>query len=89
MPPEGFCDHSQIGGPSEENFYCTADMGLTQADTTAISDGWMETMDIVRQVVIGAGSWGWAFFESLSMPSTPRFVLALSTTLMPLTLTHS
>ena len=29
-PKEGFCDHSPIGGATEEDFYCTADMGLTQ-----------------------------------------------------------
>jgi hypothetical protein len=30
QPKEGFCDHSPIGGATEEDLYCTADMGLTQ-----------------------------------------------------------
>ena len=68
MPPEGFCDHSPIGGPSEENFWCTTDMGLTQADTTAITDAWAQTIDLVRQTLIGAGAWAWAFFSHWSPP---------------------
>jgi len=71
MPPEGYCDHSAIGGPSEVNFFCTVDMGLTQEDTTAITDGWKETMALVEQVVLGAGGWAWAFFKQLSIPDTP------------------
>lgn len=70
QPPEGFCDHGPIGGPSEENFWCTADMGLTQADTTAITDGWKETMDLVAQTLVGAGSWAWAFFAGWQLPSS-------------------
>ena len=26
-PPQGFCDHSPIGGATEEDYYCTQDMG--------------------------------------------------------------
>ena len=69
QPPEGFCDHSPIGGPSEENFWCTADMGLTQADTTALTDAWRETEALVTQTLVGAGSWAWAFFTNWAVPT--------------------
>ena len=69
MPKEGFCDHSPIGGPSEENFHCTQDMGLTQADTTAITDAWRTTLALVRQTLIAAGSWAWAFFQTWDLPA--------------------
>jgi hypothetical protein len=30
------CDMATIGGATEEDFYCSVDMGLTQADTTKV-----------------------------------------------------
>jgi|EP01043_Picozoa_sp_COSAG02_P036217 hypothetical protein len=33
-----------IGGPTEEDNNCTEDMGLTQADTTAMTEAWRRTM---------------------------------------------
>lgn len=68
QPPLGFCDHSPIGGPSEENFWCVADAGLAQADTTALTDGWKATMDVVTTTLLDAGSWAWAFFSNWSPP---------------------
>ena len=46
-------------------------MGLAQADTTAITDGWRQTMALVEQTLIGAGSWAWAFFQGWGAPQTP------------------
>ena len=71
MPKEGFCDHSPIGGPSEENFHCTEDMGLQQADTTALTDGWRATEALVQQALLAAGSWAWAFFQTWALPKDP------------------
>lgn len=68
QPPDGFCDHSLLGGPSEEEFHCVDDMGLTQADTTAITDGWHALMDVVTETLVNSGSWAWAFFNNWSPP---------------------
>jgi len=62
--PMGFCDHSPIGGATEEDYRCTEDMGLTQADTTAITDGWQRTMQAVQKAVINAGGFAWQFTTS-------------------------
>ena len=67
-PKEGFCDHSPIGGPTEENFYCTADMGLEQADTTAITAAYRETWGLVQQAVIGAGAFAWQYLRQTTAP---------------------
>jgi hypothetical protein len=52
QPKEGFCDHSPIGGATEEDFNCAADMGLTQDDTTAIFNGWRATINAVNEAVL-------------------------------------
>lgn len=69
QPKEGFCDHSPIGGPTEENYYCTEDMGLTQADTTAIRNGWMGTIDEVKASVVAGGGFAWQSFVNLHTPN--------------------
>jgi hypothetical protein len=46
-------------------------MGLTQADTTALTDGWRTTQELVTQALIGAGSWAWAFFQGWDLPTDP------------------
>ena len=69
MPKEGFCDHSPIGGATEEDLYCTADMGLTQADTTAITDGWRVMIDAVHAAIVGAGGFSWDQFVGVSTPA--------------------
>lgn len=68
MPKEGFCDHSPVGGATEEDLYCTADMGLTQADTTAITDAWSATMTAVHAAIAGANGWSWQMFETAGTP---------------------
>lgn len=67
--PEGFCDHSPIGGATEEDSHCSEDMGLTQADTTAITDGWRATMSAVYDAVVAAGGWAWQLWYTWSVPS--------------------
>jgi len=68
-PKIGFCDHSPIGGPTEEDFYCVEDMGLTQADTTAIFTGWKTTMQAVYDAIYANGGWAWQMFTESSTPS--------------------
>jgi hypothetical protein len=69
QPKEGFCDHSPIGGATEENFYCTADMGLQQADTTAITGNWSQTMSEIQTAVISAGGFAWQYFLTVKSPN--------------------
>jgi len=67
--PNGFCDHSPIGGATEEDFHCTQDMGLVQADTTAIRDAWQANMRAVQEAVIKNGGFAWAYFLQRTTPS--------------------
>jgi hypothetical protein len=69
QPKEGFCDHSALGGATEEDFYCSEDMGLTQADTTAITDNWRQTMSDIQQAIVSAGAFSWQSFYSLRAPN--------------------
>jgi len=74
MPqPHGYCDtYSPVGGPSEENFHCVDDMGLTQADTTAIADAWSATNDAVHAAVAQAQAWSWQQFTSWHTPTAAQ-----------------
>ena len=58
------CSSSPVGGPTEEDSYCSADMGLTKADTTAIVQGLAATMDEVMSAIIKAGG-----FSTRMMPA--------------------
>lgn len=69
MPqPMGFCDHSPIGGATEEDYNCARDMGLKQADTTAITDAWRLTLAAVQEAIISHGAFSWAYFRQLTIP---------------------
>jgi hypothetical protein len=46
---------SSIGGATEEDFFCTVDMGLTQADTTKLKQEHDATMAAVFDAVISHG----------------------------------
>jgi len=69
QPSIGYCDHSPIGGATEEDFYCTDDMGLTQADTTAITKGWQTTMTQVHSAINSHGGFSWDQFDGISTPN--------------------
>jgi len=66
------CASSPIGGPTEINVHCIADMSLTQADTTAITAGFRETMLTVQAGLIAAGKFSWAFFTPIYGAPTPK-----------------
>ena len=51
-----------FGGPSEEAAWCIEDAGLTNADTTAITDGWAQTIGNVSASLVAAGKWTWKLF---------------------------
>jgi len=67
--PNGFCDHSPIGGPTEENAHCVEDMGLVQANTTAIRAAWAANMQAVQAAVLAHGGFAWAYFKQESTPT--------------------
>ena len=46
------CTMWKTGGPTEEDYYCIVDMGLSQGDVTAIAAGFAELNDKVRDAVI-------------------------------------
>jgi hypothetical protein len=62
-PKEGFCSADAIGGPTEEYPNCTVDMGLTQADTTAIKAEWSQTIAELRSALVAAGGFNWQMFS--------------------------
>ena len=66
-PPGGFCDHSPLGGATEEDYNCVADMGLTQADTTAITENWQLTMQMAAQAIQANNGWAWYQVETRLM----------------------
>lgn len=67
--PPGACDSSPIGGATEEDYNCSLDMGLVQADTTAIADAYDETLGAVFDAVVDAGGWAWSLWYSWSTPT--------------------
>jgi hypothetical protein len=68
-------DSSPIGGATEEDYNCSVDMGLTQTDTTAITDSHDATMTAVFDAVVAAGGWAWQLWDSWSAP-TPQECVA-------------
>ena len=70
MPqPNGYCDHSEIGGATEEDYRCVEDMGLEQADTTAITDAWRANMLAIQKAVIQNGGFVWQYFFPVATPA--------------------
>jgi hypothetical protein len=63
------CASSPIGGPTEVNVNCIADTGLTQAQTTAIADGWRGTMLALQTRLLDAGAFAWAYFTETATPA--------------------
>ena len=59
------CAASAIGGPTEVNRFCGADIGLTQADTAANTAGWRAMMLELQQRVVAAGAFSWAYFNQV------------------------
>ncbi len=63
------CDGSPVGGPSEVDSFCAGDIGLTQADTTAITSGWQTTLNAVHREVLAAGGFTWPQFVQIGTPA--------------------
>ena len=60
------CASSPIGGPTEVNVHCTADAGLTAADTAANTANWRSLMLELQQRLVAGGFFSWAFFDTFS-----------------------
>lgn len=56
------CASGPVGGPTEVNSGCEADIGLTQAQTTAITDGYHAFMLELQAKLLAAGKFSWAYF---------------------------
>eukprot|EP00047_Mylnosiga_fluctuans_P008772 m.260071 g.260071 ORF g.260071 m.260071 type:complete len:421 (-) comp23253_c0_seq1:104-1366(-) len=72
QPPQGYCDHSPIGGPSEEDLFCVEDMGLTQADTTDLKLNWQALTAVVKEAVIAANGFTWSSFHHYGTPAKDK-----------------
>jgi hypothetical protein len=68
QPAEGYCTHGPVGGPSEIQLNCTDDMGLGQADVTAIKAGWESTFSQVYDVMDEMGAYAYLGFTFVSTP---------------------
>jgi len=45
-------------------------MGLSQADTTAITDNWRETMQQAAAAIQANGGWAWYMFTDSTAPAS-------------------
>jgi hypothetical protein len=67
-----FCVNSPIGGPTEIEPNCIANMGLSWEDTLAIAAGWLDTFLAVADAVVAAGGFVWqAFWDTGNGNGTP------------------
>lgn len=71
-PPEGFCASGPFGGPTEVFPNCTHDMGLSQADVSAITAGWRTTAAQAYEKALSTGKWVWQLFETVGSPPRDR-----------------
>jgi hypothetical protein len=65
-PPAGKwrgCSASPVGGASEEDSYCSIDMGLTKEDVAEIASNWSLTGDKVKAAVLANGGFGWGAYS--------------------------
>ena len=68
------CDMAQGGGATEENFYCTKDMGLSADDVRHIYTNWSLTIARGHAAVLAGG--GLVFQQTIFF--APRSVIALT-----------
>ncbi len=57
------CDMAVGGGATEEDFYCTVDMGLSPADVQDIYSNFTQTMTAVFDAVNQGGGYVWQQLE--------------------------
>ena len=68
QPPWGYCSHARTGGPSEIEFRCIDDMGLTQEEVGDITAGWKESFTATYNAMDDAGALAYASFNFQSVP---------------------
>jgi hypothetical protein len=78
QPAEGYCSHSPIGGPSEIQLNCTDDMGLVQADTTALTKAWQSTFAEIYNIMDAAGAYAYLGFTNVNTPGPSTIRSALT-----------
>ena len=66
----GECSGSPVGGPTEEDPHCLADMGHTGdiAFTTAVTDAWCDTRHKAEAAVLDNQGWVWQMFSDFATP---------------------
>ena len=52
-----------MGGASEEDPYCSIDMGLTKQDVAEIAGNWSLTGDKVKAAVLAHGGFAWGAYS--------------------------
>ena len=57
--PWGACSSSPVGGASEEDGFCSLDMGLTAANVADIKAGWTLTADAAKAAVLANKGFTW------------------------------
>ena len=73
------CSGSPVGGPTEEDPHCLADMGHTGdlAWTTAVTDAWCAVRHRAFAAAIAAGGWFWQLFSTFATPTQPTCATTL------------
>ena len=61
-PSYAQCSMSPVGGATEEDYFCTADMGLSQQDVNEIRGNWSQTIAEVHATALKAGGFTWPQF---------------------------
>jgi hypothetical protein len=57
------CSGSPIGGASEENKYCSIDMGLSAQDTMDLYTNWTKTGDMVKKLMLDNKGFAWGAYS--------------------------
>ena len=56
------CDMAEHGGATEEDFFCTVDMGLSAEDVNDIKGNWSETIQQVHAAALRVNGFTWSQF---------------------------
>ena len=72
------CSATPVGGATEEDGSCLADMGLqTQAFTTEMTDAWCATRHRAMEAARLSGGWFWQMFSLFSTPAQAQCAAVL------------
>jgi len=57
------CDMYETGGPTEEDYYCTVDMGLTHEEVVQIATNYSKTWEKAVNAIVDNGGFGWPLLQ--------------------------